>query len=161
MDKNGKIFGKISIIDLLLLIIVLAVIIGAIYRFTSPTTAVAQGDATIAFTVRIEGVRDFTLGHYQEGLRVYDRMSGQYIGEISNVRYEPHYQTAVTLDGNVIFSPQPQRLTLFIEVTSQNGRITNQHIFAEGSFEVNAGSTILMNTRYVQVQGNIDSVDIQ
>lgn len=159
MDKNGKIFGKLSIVDLAVIVLVIVLGVGLFYRFNASATNLDAADGMVAFVVRIEGVREFTLENYHEGLRVYDRMSNQFLGYMGEVRHEPHYQTAVNMYGEVIFASRPEHVTVFMQVIS-NGRITEQGIFAEGTFEVNTGSSIQINTKYVQVAGVIDSIQI-
>ena len=46
MDKNGKIGGKVSIIDILVVVLVVAVIVGivAIFESLSPTWYISSGD---------------------------------------------------------------------------------------------------------------------
>ena len=160
MDKNGKIFGKISIVDLLVVILVITLGIGTFYRFTSSDTAVNLTNETIRYTVRIDGVRHFTIENYHEGLRVYNRMTNQFIGTIESVRYEPHMPTAQMLDGTILRLPFPDHITIYIDVVA-NGRVTDTAIFAEGNNEINAGSLLQMNTKYVMVTGTIHSVSVQ
>jgi len=160
MDKNGKLFGKISIVDLIVLLLVLAIAAGSVWRFTSPDAALNQADATINFTVRIEGVRDFTLENYRVGLRVYDRQAGQFIGHISNIRYTNFYESHPHFDGTVAWVAVPDRLTIYLDITA-NGRVTPTAVYVEGTYEIAAGSLRYINTKYVQTSGRIYSVDIR
>ena len=160
MDKNGKLFGKISIVDLVVIILILVVLAGTAWRFTSPNAALSQADAVVEYTIRIEGVRDFTLRHYHEGLRVYDRQAGQFIGRISGIRSGPHYEPHPLLDGTVAWKAVPGQITIYIDVVA-NGRITPTAIYVEGTYEIAAGSLRYINTKYVQTSGTIYSVDIR
>ena len=157
MDKNGKLFGKISIVDLVVLILILAAIAGAVYRFTAPAASLAEGDITLHYTLRIQGVRDFTFQNYQAGLPAFDGLTGQYIGEIVHVRYEPHYQMVTTLDGSVIFAPVPGQIQIFVYIEA-NGRSTGQIYFAEGTFEVAVGSTVRLRFKYIEVISTVYSL---
>ena len=160
MDKNGKLFGKISIVDLAVLLLVLAIAAGSVWRFTSPAAALDQADATINFTVRIEGVRDFTLENYHRGLRVYDRQAGQFIGHISDFRYTNFYELHPQFDGTIGWFAVPGRVTVYLDITA-TGRVTPTAVYVEGTYEIAAGSLRYINTKYVQTSGRIYTVQVQ
>ena len=159
MDKNGKLFGKISIVDLVVILIVAVVAVGGIYRFTAPGATVSRGEATVDFTVRIEGPREFTLENYREGLRVYDNRSNQFIGHVVGVRHEQHELHRVLNDGSIIFAPWPGHVTIYLDIRAQ-GRYTDTAIYVEGTYEITANSVIYIRTRYVEVEGRIHSVSV-
>ena len=160
MDKNGKLFGKISIVDLVVAILIIVIVAGTAWRFTSPAAALSQSDAVVDFTIRIEGVRDFTLQYYHEGLRVYDRQAGQFIGHISGITSGPHYEPHPLLDGTVAWKRVPGRIAIYMDVVA-NGRLTPTAVYIEGTYEITAGSLIYIRTKYVQTSGTIHSVDIR
>ncbi|MDR2183133.1 MAG: DUF4330 domain-containing protein [Clostridiales bacterium] len=160
MDKNGKLFGKVSIVDLVVALLILAIAAGSVWRFTSPAAALNQTDEIIDITIRIEGVRDFTLENYHRGIRVYDRQAAQVLGIIEDIRHTPFYETVSLLDGTVIWAPMPGRITIYLDIVA-HGRVTPTAIYAEGTHEITAGSLIYINTKYVQTSGRIYSVDIR
>jgi len=158
MDKKGRLFGKISIVDLLVILLVLVVAGGTIYRFTADSTRFDDGDVTINYTIRVEGVRAFTVYYYHAGLRVYERMSNQFIGNIEDFRVVPHYQIHSLEDGSMVREYFPDtHVNIYIDITSP-GRQTPYGYFAQGTFEVAANSITNIRTRYVQVEGTIHSV---
>ena len=57
LDKNGKIGGKVSIIDLFILLIVLVVIAGIGMRYGSRITSAVKSDAEFEYVVMVEGIR--------------------------------------------------------------------------------------------------------
>ena len=156
MDKKRKLIG---LIDLIIIILILAVGAGSIYRFVAPAAALDQSDAKIVYTLRLGPVRDFTLHHHQVGLRVYERISNQPLGYISNVNYVPHYEPTTLLDGTVVWRHFPERYTVYLEITNE-GRLTPESIYIEGTFELTVGSFLPINTKYVQVDTFIYAVDI-
>jgi len=160
MDKTGKLFGKISVIDLAVILLIIALAAAGIYRFTASGATMSRGDATVNFTIRIEGVREFTADYYHEGLRVYDRRQNQFIGNITNVRTEPHYTFQALEDGTLIRALWPDHTVIFIDIKAQ-GRRTPSAIFVEGTYEITANSIIYIHTRYIQVQGVIYSISVQ
>ena len=162
MDKNGKLFGKVSIVDLIVLLLVLAIAAGSVWRFTSPAAALDQSDAVINYTIRIEGVRYFTLENYNlenypDGMRIYDRQAGQFIGRIRNVRHTNFYESHPLFDGSVARVAVPDRITLYLDIVA-NGRVTPTAVYVEGTYEIAVGSLRYINTKYVQTSGRIYSL---
>ena len=150
---------RFNIVDIFIAIVLVGLMAGVVYRFTAEATAIGQTDHIINYTVRIEGVRAFTLENYHPGLRVYNRMTNEFIGHIINVRYEQHYQNAQAVDGEFLRLPFPDHIVIYIDIEA-NGRVTDNAIFAEGNNEINAGSSLQMNTRYVHVNAIIHSVSV-
>ena len=159
MDKNGKLFGKISIVDLVVILIILAIAAGAVYRFTAPGAQVARGEATVDFTIRVEGPREFTLVNYRPGLRVYDNRANQFIGHIVDFRYEPHYTFQPLHDGTIVAAQRPGHVNIYLDIQAQ-GRTTDTAIYVEGTYEITANSVIYIRTRYVEVEGRIHTVSV-
>ncbi|MDR2167421.1 MAG: DUF4330 domain-containing protein [Clostridiales bacterium] len=159
MGKSGKLFGKISIVDLIVILVVLIVAAGTIYRFTSPQTVVGQGDTPVEFVVRIEGVRNFTTPYYVPGLRVYDGLTNQFIGRLVDTHVEPHYPSVELTDGSIVYSYNPNHVVIYVRVEA-NGRATADAILIEGTYEITANSNIFLQTRYIRVQGIVYSVEL-
>ncbi|MCL2855625.1 MAG: DUF4330 domain-containing protein [Defluviitaleaceae bacterium] len=159
MDKNGKLFGKISIIDLAVILVVLVVAIGAIYRFTAPGAAVTRGDGTVNFTIILEGPRAFTLENYEPGLRVYDRRSNQFIGILTDFEYAQHYVHRTLDDGTTIQAAWPGHVDIYLHILA-HGHATDTAIYVEGTYEIAANAVIQIRTRYVEVEGRVHWVDV-
>ena len=159
MDKNGKLLGKVSIIDLFVALIIVIIIAGTVYRFASPATAVDQGNVTIRYTVMVDGVRDFTVQYYQVGLPVFDRMTNQHLGRIVGMTYEPQYAFGIAADGSSVRSPRPGVKVVYVEIEA-NGRETDAAYFAEGTFELRVGGTVFLTFRYIEVQATVHEISV-
>ena len=150
MDKRGKLFGKINVIDALVVFLIIALLGAVVFRFTSPGM-VRTADNRVEFTLMIEGVRDFTLPYYQPGLRVFDRRQNEHIGDIVNVRYEPLIVPMILDDGAIIMVERPGILRIFLDLEADT-RETESAILINGAYELRVGSRIMINTRYIDVE---------
>ncbi len=157
LDKNGKIFGKISIIDIFAIIIIVGVIAGTAYKFYSPNTSVDSGKKTLTYTLKINGVRDFTYDYYEDMLNCFDNKTNEYIGSIVGKRVEPYKERAILLDGTVVEKEKPNVVVIYLDIETP-GTETNAAYFANGTYELKAGSEITMRTKYVEVVGTVDNV---
>ena len=159
MDKNGKIAGKISIIDLIVILIIAAVAVGTIYRFAAPSASVDAGDVTIRYTIRIDEVRDFTLPYYQKGLHAFERSTNLPLGVIIDFNYEYRYGLYTLLDGTIVRARQPNVLVIYVHLEAR-GRVTDGAIYVGGTRELNVGGHLYVRTRYVDVLSTVHSIEI-
>lgn len=157
MFKNGKIFGKIGIIDIIAIIIIVGVVAGTIYKFSSPETSVSSGKATILYTLKIEGVRTFTFDFYHVGDPCFDRKTDENIGEIKAVRKEPFLARTVKNDGTILMAERPDLITIYVDIET-SGNETNAAYFSNGTYELKAGSEVPLITKWIEVNGFIDDV---
>lgn len=61
MDKNGKIGGKVSIIDILVVVLVVAVIVGIVARYGSSVTGAVKSNKQFEYVLKVESVRQYTV----------------------------------------------------------------------------------------------------
>jgi len=160
MDKNGKVFGKISILDILVLVIIIIAAIAVIYRFSSPGASFNANNTKIRYTLRIDNVRDFTYEYYlkEPDLVCRDKNTGKYIGRIVSVGpKEPFYEAVEDSDGVMRKYEKPGMMSATIEIEA-DGTVTDTAYYAEATFEIKAGSEIYLCTKYVEVISTVESV---
>ena len=161
MDKNGKIAGKISIIDLFVLLVIAVLIAGSIYRFTARAAQVDPGEARIEYVLRVAQARELAIKYYQDsiGLPAFDRVTGLHIGDITNVRHEARYPHMTLPDGSVVAVRHPGTAAIYIYITA-TGRATDSAIYVGGTREINVGGTVFMRSKYVDVETVVNSINV-
>ena len=159
MDSNGKLFGKLSIVDLFVFLLVVAMVAGVAFRFGFSGWAANRDENTFRYTVRIDSVRYFTLRYHVVGAPVYDFFDNHRLGVVHSVRYEQTYVTQILEDGTAIPVPRPVDRILYIYIETP-GFMTEQSYFTEDSFELRVGSSISMLFRYVQVTGTVANIEV-
>ena len=158
IDKNGRIFGKLNVVDALVIVLVLGLVFAAVYRFTA-SGMVREADQRVRFTLMIEGVRDLQVPYYITGLMAFDARNGQYIGRIAGIQYETLTTTMPLPDGTVIMAEMPGVLRLFVDIEA-DARVTPTAILVHGAYELNVGRRLHLNTKFIDVEGIIVGVDI-
>jgi len=159
MDKNGRIGGKLSLIDLFAMLLLVALIAGGIWRFTAPAAQINPGEVTVRYTLRVPQARDFVVQYYQVGLPVFDRHTNLYIGTITDVRTMPRYNHEILPDGTVVSAPQPGIVVIYIDIIAE-GRETHNAVFVGGTREINVGGSVLMRSKYVDVETTVSMINI-
>ena len=70
MDKNGKIGGKVSIIDILVVVLVVAVIVGIVARYGSSVTGAVKSNKQFEYVLKVERVRQYTVDALRKKARL-------------------------------------------------------------------------------------------
>lgn len=157
IDDKGRLFGKLSIIDIFVVVLILGVIAGTAYKLKGPVATVNRGDKTIYYTVKISDVRSFTTDYYEEGMRVCDSKSGAYIGKIDAIRVEPYMDTVIMNDGTLKLAEKPGKVEIYLDLSAE-GVETDQSFLVGGTYEVKAGTGAYLSTKKVEVQGSVEKV---
>ena len=115
IDENGRLFGKVNIIDLGIVAIVLFMVVGVFFQFRVlvPAATVAE-DVPIRYTLEITGVRDWTIGNLREGDTLF--LNNEDVGRIVSIRYAPQQVLVVTGEGELWWGEVPERYVIFLEV---------------------------------------------
>lgn len=136
IDRNGRLFGKISVIDVLVIAVVLVMAAALYFKSTQAHTGTSVTEQPITFQVRARGVDDFVADAVLVGDYLYDQSyssGGRPLGEITEVVVErtPGTKLADKLtDGTAALLEADNTVDLLITVKGQ-GLITG------GSYSIN------------------------
>jgi len=159
MDKNGKLFGKISIIDLL---VVLAIIVGAVgfsVRFFSHAAENVNEKTKFEYVVEIQDVRSFTVDALSKKGIVTEKKSGGVIGEIVNVESKPYKVQVSMSNGRIISATVPEKYIVDVTVIGEGNETAGGYYIGE-NVELSVGSTVTMASKYANSTGKIKSIKI-
>ncbi len=159
MDKNGKIKGKVSIIDILVILLIVVVIAGIGARYGSRITSAVKSDKEFEYVLRVENVREYTVNALQRKGKITDKKSEKDLGEITDVRVENAVQQSVTASGEVKFSELPDRYTCFVTIIGK-GKESDDNYILNDTTELSVGRNIDLYSKYVKTSGDIESVKV-
>ena len=149
MDKNGKIAGKISIIDILVILLVIVVIAGIAVRYGSKITT----------AVRSSEKFEYTVDALERKGRITDKKSEKDLGNIVDVRYEPAKMQSTTANGRVVMPVMPDRYTCYVTIQAV-GRESDDNYVLDDSTELSVGRDVELYSKYVKTSGTIESVKV-
>lgn len=160
LHENGKIFGKISMVDILVFAIAILLIYGVYSRFNNaimPTNTNTNNNTNMQeffFNVQIKNVITETGEMIKQGDKVYDKTSGTEIGEIVEVKIDSSKIDFQTNEGKIIESEIQEKIDIIVKVKSL-GNIKNGKYLANHTIDILAGETRQFETKYVTVSSKV------
>jgi hypothetical protein len=150
IDSKGRLFGKVSIIDILVLLVIVAVIAGVYILFikNDNTPLIAKSDKilTVFYT---EEVHSFVKDSIKIGDQVRDRVTNAYFGKVVKVETGNSVSFGVNSAGEVIQSPKDGFISIKIFVegdgvySDADVRFGSYIFYSNRPFEVRFGKTAL------------------
>jgi hypothetical protein len=103
LDKKGKLFGKISIVDVLVILLIIAVAGGLYYKFgKSGTVTPFTQTQTVQVTLSLESVNQYIANNIKEGDIVQDRVQNITMGKVTSVKTGPDVSYFLNSNGLTI-----------------------------------------------------------
>ena len=159
MDKNGKIGGKISIIDIGVIVLIIAAAIGLVIRFTSGTTTAVTSNETFRYVVKVNMVREYTVNALQTRGITTDKKAEMVLGEIKDVKVEDSKIQSTTASGKIEWSNPPDKYTCDVTIEAE-GRESEDGYILDDTTELSVGRSVDIITKNVKTSGEIISVDV-
>lgn len=171
IDKNGKLFGKVSIIDIGVILVIIVGILGACITFSTLNSGKLNDNsklalnsssptisATVTFTVK--GVRSMTKDALCVGDEMYDTKDNKLIGTISKVTAEPAKSDFIAADGTFYKTTIPEKfdVDIYVDVTGKN---TETGFHTESDLQLLYGKTIEIKTPTVKTTPEITGFDFE
>lgn len=158
LDKNGKIGGKVSIIDLVVLLLVIVVAAGIAFRYGSSATTAVQSSEKFECVLKVTNVRQFTVDALNKKGVITDKNSEKVLGEIKNIEVEEAQFQSTTADGKIVESVLPDRYTCYVTIEA-SGKESEDGYIMDDSNELSVGRNMDIYSKYVKTSGEIKSVE--
>ncbi|MCI1930809.1 MAG: DUF4330 domain-containing protein [Clostridia bacterium] len=158
IDKRGKLFGIANVVDIIVILLVIVIGAGTVYKFkfmdkTSKDVAMQP----ITYVVKVEKIRDYVYNNVKEGDELYDVTSGNPIGKITKIESEPATDYINMPDGTFKKVNVENRINAYFTVEAE-GVVSDSGHFVNKTFELLVGSHKKIMTKYFECEGTIDSI---
>lgn len=151
-DSQGRILGRVNVIDLLVLIALAALVVLAFSFFSSP-----EEQQVIETTFVIERIRDTTVLQLQEGDQIHDR-TGTLLGTVVEVRSEPNLVEVPTAEGSLEVEESPLYKDVWLVVRG-TGEASSSRV-AVGSVPLKVGDYLELSGPTYNVRAQIRRVEV-
>ena len=158
IDKKGRLFGLINIIDLLVIVLLIALVAGGAKRFGNkgPVGEVTTKKGVI--TAEVKDVRDVTANNIKVGDPIYDYDKGTYLGKIASAEVEP-YKDTTEYQGKFYNSEVPgkYRVTMTIDADVKD----TQDFYQVGTEQVRIGAEMRIKNKRIATFMTILGVEVK
>jgi hypothetical protein len=158
IDKNGKIGGRVSIIDIFVIIVLVIAVIGIAFRFVSAPSKSARDRVKLSYVVEIDGIREYTVNALNKQGTVIDAKQKCLIGKITDVSSKPQILEQFDSSGNLVYAQVPNKYTAEITILSE-GKESQSGYFVGNDTVLSVGSDISIATKYVNSSGKVKKIE--
>lgn len=134
IDKNGRIFGKVSIIDILLVIIIIGVLLFSLNKIGlfSPKDTLANNTDKIEIVFYQEEVNDFTANNVNIGDPATESLQNSSFGNVTEVKLGESISWGSDIQGNQVSTSRKGYSSIYISLDS-NGIVGPNGLTIGGS----------------------------
>lgn len=160
IDEHGRVFGKLSIIDFFVILIVLCVGAALYVKFdVLQATSVTASTDKITYQISLTGVRSYTVDALKAGDSLYDKSNGggYAIGVIKDVQVTDAKKAVAILDGTTVLGNYIGRYDVTLTVEADGSR-SNGRYLVNKTYELNAGSSRTFYTKYCTFEATIAEI---
>lgn len=162
IDQNGRLFGKISVIDLLVVAVVIVLAAALHFKSGQTHTGITVTEQPITFQLRVRGVRSYVVDAIRVGDGLYDQnysSGGRALGEITDIQVErdPGTTMAYLNDGTVALIDTDDTVDLLITVKGQ-GLLNGKSYSVNRVYDLAVNSARAYYTRTSQFTGTVASI---
>lgn len=158
-NKDGKLFGKISIIDIGAVVLAVLLICGVYVKFFGGRNNRAAATAeNFRCIVEVKNVRTYTVDALAKGGEVYDSTTKEYIGDITGVTSAPGENTVAMADGSYRIAPMENRYNAYVTIEF-SGKDSANGYYTQTNKQLGVGSTLQMNAKFAKCEGTITQIE--
>lgn len=159
IDRNGRLFGKISVLDILVIAVVLVMAAALYFKGHQTHTSTGTSNTAITYQVLVRGVRNYVSSAVQEGDLMYDldRSSGGTLGKITGIEVLPSSKLAEFNDGTQATVPVEDSVNLLLTVEG-SGLISEGRYLLNRVYDLGVNSSRNFYTKYAQFTGTVTAI---
>ena len=154
IDRDGRLFGKISVIDVIVLAVVVVLVAAVFTKTRMPQTGATVSTVPVVYTMRVQNQPEYMLDAIQVGDQLFDeaRSTGGSLGTITDVQVSDGTYQASLNDGTVAMVPAEGYYDLLLTI---EGEALVNRVYALG---VNTNRAFI--TKYASFTGRVMSIRI-
>ena len=163
IDEKGRLFSRISIVDLAVLVFVICAVVFVGLKFFAPAGNILGAEqVNCEYTVKVENIRQASVDALSKsvGMNVTDS-SGVFLGTLKDIKSVSPYQSAVTKpDGSMVKAEMPEKYEL-VATVSVSGTKTTDSIMVSNKRELSVGSHLSIITPEITVEVVITGITVK
>lgn len=160
IDKNGRIFGKISIVDIAVALAVIIAVFGIYVRFFGGPSETVVHNTKFYYTMKVDNIRESNKDALYKSINgsfsLNEKVTGE-MGKLIKVEEKPAYDNIETASGEIIKAPIPERYSLILTFEME-GMVNDRGYFSPSLEDISAGVKYNIKGKYSAVTGTVLNV---
>ncbi|TYP57819.1 DUF4330 domain-containing protein [Thermosediminibacter litoriperuensis] len=156
IDKKGRLFGLINIIDLMVILLIVAV--AGRFALKAQQRPVGSAEKKIEVVLLVKDVRDATASVIKEGDIVRETKTNNLLGKITKVEVRPAETLVNTADGRVVSVPNPVLKDVY--VTLEGSGTAGENAIVIGGTEIRIGTVLQIKTNIYSVVATVMGIKV-
>ena len=161
MDKKGKIFGKISMFDIIVILAVIVCIAGVYVRFVARPQKVQVEKASFTYQVVVSGIRQLSVDTLIQSkgtkFTLAEKGRSDELGTLTDVTSTPSKETFIQKDGNAVTVDSPSKVEALLTL-KLDGMVNDRGFFTPQLKDIGVGSTLILQNKYIKTEGQVVSI---
>ena len=154
IDSKGRLFGKLSLMDLLVVVAVVGLCVGFFIRaMADETVQILNANQVFYTTLMIERVREFSVEAVHEGDIFYEQFGGL-LGRVVRVEVAPSDDILRRTDGTAVVAPVEGRYNVFVTLESR-GNVNNAGFFVGGNNQLAVGAAMRIRSNKLEANAHV------
>lgn len=160
MDKQGKLFGKISVVDIIIVLVLVACLVAAAIRFSGGISDISAKNVEIVYTYELKSVRAASIAALGKRGSVYKKSAGEdFMGTIVSIDPVPNKDYALKANGEFVETSSPERYDVVVTI-KVSGKQSGTSLYTSTNQKIEAGSNLMLSTKWIGCIGDITSVTV-
>ena len=132
IDNKGRLFGKVSVVDLFVVVVLAAVIAVVYFNFGSGSRPVTGAEQPILITFFNPALHDFTVNALRENTPVINDTNETFMGTVVGIEVGESISFMPDIHGNEVSSPMEGFSSVYI-TSRVDGRISDGAVVLNGN----------------------------
>jgi hypothetical protein len=158
IDNRGRLFGRINVIDFIVIVVVILFLAGVAYTRLKPGNLQGIEPTTIEVTFLVPNVRGPSINAPELGDIVRESKTNQVLGELVSKEDEPANLVIQMPDGRFWEMNSQTRRDMFLTIRG-SGRVSD-NLIQLGGQEVRIGTPISIKTRIYAFQSTVWDINL-
>ncbi len=157
IDEKGRLFGKVNIVDLIIVVVILAAVAYLAITFLGPESTIASSeDVTVTFYT--EEIPDYVVAALEEGSKVWDLSDNVTIGTVDSWSVSDSISYVVNDTQTASFeTPKTGYNALSLNVSAQG--VIEEHGVRIGGVLYGVGHTVTMYAGEAKLYIKVSSIE--
>lgn len=163
VNSKGKLFGKVSIIDILVIILIIAAVVGAYFRFKGNNVVAVNETTEYYYTISVKEIRESNKNLLEKSIGTKFRLDGKInssMGELIDTEVFDAEKSLELNDGSIINVTVPERFD--VKLTFKvNGSKSDSGYYTPEMQEICVGKEYPITNINCMVTGIVEKIWIK